>query len=227
MPGQTRPTVTKCKLVEVSIVDIGANDDALQLYEPGGKLLTLAAGADNDLLPLLSLLPMSKPVPDTEGQPAAGTDNADNNQTQFSMENILVLLGLAATATESDAIAAITKLQTDAKRTETLELARVEGAVDAAIKANKLTADKREAFISLGKTAGYDHLATALDALTPAVKPMNLINPGSTSHAGGASSTQTYAQMSEAQLQALRADNPEEFARLYKAEFGCEPGAGK
>lgn len=43
--GQTRPTVTKSKLIEVSVVDIGANDDALQvgLYHEG-KLLTLAAG---------------------------------------------------------------------------------------------------------------------------------------------------------------------------------------
>ena len=53
--GQTRPTVTRSKLVEVSIVDVGANDDALQvrLYS-GGKLLTLAQGEDNDLLPLLN-----------------------------------------------------------------------------------------------------------------------------------------------------------------------------
>ena len=54
--GQTRPTVTKSKLIEVSVVDIGANDDALQvgLYHEG-KLLTLAAGEESDHLPLLNL----------------------------------------------------------------------------------------------------------------------------------------------------------------------------
>lgn len=31
LPGQTLETVTKCKLVEISIVDIGGNDDALKL----------------------------------------------------------------------------------------------------------------------------------------------------------------------------------------------------
>ncbi|MFK7048733.1 hypothetical protein FLACOL_01075 [Flavobacterium columnare] len=31
LPGQTYETVTKCKLVEISIVDIGGNDDALKL----------------------------------------------------------------------------------------------------------------------------------------------------------------------------------------------------
>lgn len=39
--GQTRETVTRCKLIEVSIVDIGGNDEALQLYQDG-KLLQLA-----------------------------------------------------------------------------------------------------------------------------------------------------------------------------------------
>ena len=44
--GQTRPTVIRSKLIEVSVVDIGGNDDALQtvrLYQDG-KLLTLAQG---------------------------------------------------------------------------------------------------------------------------------------------------------------------------------------
>ena len=52
--GQIRPTVTKSKLIEVSVVDIGSNDDALQvnLYREG-KLLTLAAGEENPDLPLL------------------------------------------------------------------------------------------------------------------------------------------------------------------------------
>ena len=36
--GQRRSTVTKSKLTEVSIVDIGANDDALALYKDGKTL---------------------------------------------------------------------------------------------------------------------------------------------------------------------------------------------
>ena len=55
VPGQTRPTITKSKLNEVSIVDIGANDDALQcckIYE-NGSVLTLAMDEDAAFLPLL------------------------------------------------------------------------------------------------------------------------------------------------------------------------------
>ena len=52
-PGQTRPTVSKSKLREVSVVDIGSNDDALRLtYE--GKALEL--GADMECgLPVLKI----------------------------------------------------------------------------------------------------------------------------------------------------------------------------
>ena len=53
LPGQSRATVVRSKLVEVSIADIGSNDDALQLYEPSGKILRLASGADSEIVPLL------------------------------------------------------------------------------------------------------------------------------------------------------------------------------
>ena len=41
LAGQTAPTVTKSKLFEVSLVDIGANDDAITLRKDG-KVLTLS-----------------------------------------------------------------------------------------------------------------------------------------------------------------------------------------
>lgn len=212
VPGQTRPTVTKCKLVEVSIVDVGANDDALQLYA-GGKVINLAAGADNDILPLL------------KAEPAKDTN--DNQTNIFSMKNILLALGLADNATEAEALSAITKLQTDAERVASMELARIEAAVDAAVTANKLTADKRDKFIGLGKAAGYDHLQTALDGLTVAVKPTELINPGSGSAGKPGATELKYGEMSEAQLQEMKADDPDKFAKLFREHFGFELGSQK
>lgn len=40
LPGQTCPTVTKSKLYEVSLVDVGSNDDAIILMKDG-KQITL------------------------------------------------------------------------------------------------------------------------------------------------------------------------------------------
>ena len=60
LPGQTRMTITKSKLDEVSIVDIGANDEALaiELYNTSGERITLASGTE---CPDLPLLPLSNP----------------------------------------------------------------------------------------------------------------------------------------------------------------------
>lgn len=54
LPGQTRETVTKCELIEASIVDIPANRNACRLYDRSTSAL-LAAGAEADLVPALNL----------------------------------------------------------------------------------------------------------------------------------------------------------------------------
>lgn len=211
LPGQSRATVVRSKLVEVSIADIGSNDDALQLYEPSGKILRLASGADSEIVPLLKNAhsPAAEPAPE---------ENNGNNQTLFSMNKILLTLGLPATATEDDAVNAITKLQGDVARIETLELSRIE--------ARKTTADKRDHLITLGKKAGFDVLQSTIAMLTPVQKPTQLINP-----AGGAASSASvelaYSEMSDEQLRKLEKENPEKFMQLFKAEFGYVPKIDK
>ena len=221
LPGQTRATVIRSKMVEVSIADIGSNDDALQLYEPGGKLLCLASGVDSDIIPLLK---PTHPLPDAA--PAPEEEHNGNNQTNFSMNKILLALGLPATATEDEAVNAISKLQGAAGKVEALELARIETAVDAAIGAKKATADKRDNLIALGKKAGFETLQSTIAMLTPVQKPSQLINP-----AGGAASaaavTLSYSEMTDEQLRKLEGENPDEFMRLFKAEFGFTPGVKK
>ena len=219
LPGQSRATVVRSKLVEVSIADIGSNDDALQLYEPSGKILRLASGADSEIVPLLKNAhsPAAEPAPE---------ENNGNNQTLFSMNKILLTLGLPATATEDDAVNAITKLQGDAARIETLELARIEAAVDAAIEARKTTADKRDHLITLGKKAGFDTLQSTIAMLTPVQKPTQLINPAGGA-ASGASVELAYSEMSDEQLRKLEKENPEKFMQLFKAEFGYVPKIDK
>lgn len=199
--GQTRPTVTRSKLVEVSIVDIGANDDALQvrLYK-GGKLLTLAAGEDNDQLPLL------KP---------------DNNKPQnkiFQMnDEILMLLGLPTTATEAEAATAIKALKTE---NETLALARITDAVTMAKDKRQITEEQMPKMIELGKKAGIDTLRDTLAMMTPAPKPMDFIG-GNTSQGG--SMTLAWDKLSDEQKMKLRDENRPEYIRLFKEHYGLEP----
>lgn len=207
--GQTRPTITKSKLIEVSVVDIGANDDALQvgLYHEG-KLLALAAGEENAHLPLLTVLAKE----DNEEQ-------TPNNNQQKKMEKILLKLGLAPNATEDEAVSAIGQLQ---EEKSAMALARITDAVETAIKEKRITADKKEKYLSLGKTLGLADLNALFADMAPAQKPLDLVRPnGSVQSAGSA--TLTWANATPEQLQELRENDKEEYVRLYKENFGFAP----
>lgn len=58
VPGQTRETVTKCELLEASIVDVPANANAVRLYDRSTSAY-LAAGMDANAVPELKLLTTS------------------------------------------------------------------------------------------------------------------------------------------------------------------------
>ena len=136
LQGQTRRTITRCRLEEVSIVDMGGNDEALQLYDRSGKVLKLAAGEDNDALPLLA--------PEKKDDPSGtAPDGKDNNQTNKSTQSmnkeILQLLGLSETATEQEAVGALRLLKEKADKVETLQLASITAVVDGAIAEKRIT----------------------------------------------------------------------------------------
>ena len=216
--GQTRATATASKLVEVSIVDIGANDEALKLYG-GGKLLELAAGQDCDLLPLVKL---SKPE-ETPRPEAAAQSNENTNSKNMKKETFL-LLGLAETATEEQVHAAVTALKSKADNAEKLTLAAITAQVDAAITERRITADRKEFFVNLGKTSGVDALRQTLELMQPARKPTDVIDTTKDAPKGQPEPA-TFAKLSEVpadKVRKLRKDNPNEYMRLYKAEYGID-----
>ena len=228
LAGQTRATVTRSKLVEVSIVDIGSNDEALQLCGADGKLLKLAAGEDAPALPLLKL---SNPEPTPEEEPGEGEEiNNNQNQTTAMNKEQLMLLGLPEGASDEQATAALQLMKTKADNAETLQLAAVTQCVDQAIADKKILAAQRDHYIKLGKTAGVEMLADTFKTMPTQQKPTDTLNlsnqtaPG----AGGGSQTKTYAKLSEvpqSERLTLRKEQPAEYMRLYKEEYGvdCPP----
>lgn len=217
LQGQTRRTITRCRLEEVSIVDMGGNDEALQLYDRSGKVLKLAAGEDNDALPLLALEKKDDP---------SGTvpDGKDNNQTNKSTQNmnkeILQLLGLSETATEQEAVGALRLLKEKADKVETLQLASITAVVDGAIAEKRITADKKDHFVNIGKAAGIDSLRTTLSLMQPVKKPTELIHQIDTPRDD---EPKTYVKLSDVpadQMEKLREERPQDYERLYKAEYG-------
>lgn len=221
LPGQTRATVLRCKLTEVSIVDIGSNDDALQLTN-SGQLLTLASGEACEALPLLELNKPEKEDNANGEQPAA---SINNNKITMKKET-LQLLGLAEDATEEQVHSAVQLLKQSADKAQSMELAAITAAVDQAVKDKRITEAKRDHFIQLGKNVGVQQLNETLECMSPASKPLDMINqqPGSNGAPAGAEH-QTYAKLSEVpadKIENLKKEQPQEYARLYKAEYGIE-----
>lgn len=214
--GQTRATVTRSKLVEVSIVDIGSNDEALKLYE-SGKILTLAAGEEHKSLPMLKL---NADPEQREGEEC----NKQKIEKQMNKE-FLTLLGLPETATEEQALASLRLLKTRADQVETIQLAAVTAAVDNAIAEKRIMAENRDHFIALGKNAGLENLTATLKLMPVQQKPTEVINLSKTSAPGAVAEPKEYAKLSEVpekELLTMRKENPAKYAQLFKAEYGVD-----
>ena len=204
--GQTRPTVTKSKLFEVSLVDVGSNDDAIVLQKDGKKI---TLGKDSECpLPLLN--------------------NNNQNQKQMEQKMVAMQLGLPATATEAEINAKLDELKTAKEENERLQqknaaltLASITAAVEKAVGEKRITPDKKDEFVNLGKEVGQEKLESILSAISPQMKLSSVIG-----HQGGAATEPTtYKKLSDVpsgQLTTLRKEQPEEYKRLYKEEYGME-----
>lgn len=205
--GQTSPTITKSKLYEVSLVDVGSNDDAIVLMKDG-KQITL--GKDGDCpLPLIN----------------------NNQKTKKEMElKILALqLGLPEMATEAEVTQKLNEMKLAKEENDSLKnaneqltLAHITGLVDKAISEKRLGEDKKAQFIELGKKVGSEELKNVLEAMQPQVKLSAVLK---TTNGRVVAQPATYAKLSEVPADALiemREQNPEEYKRLYKAEYEME-----
>ncbi|MFK1813909.1 HK97 family phage prohead protease [Bacteroides fragilis] len=206
--GQTSPTITRSKLFEVSVVDIGANDDALVLKKDG-KRITL--GRDGEC-----------PLPELSN---------NNQKTRNEMENkaIALQLGLPETATDAEIAEKIGEFKTAKEENESLRkekdeltLASITSLVEKAIGEKRITADKKDEFISLGKEIGVEKLTSVFSAMSPQVKLSAVLGQHGTAKMDVPA---TYKKLSEVpgdKLLEMREQQPDEYKRLYKAEYGME-----
>lgn len=204
--GQTRPTVTRSKLLEVSVVDIGANDDALRLSH-NGETITLGEGGDA-VLPLL-------PQP----------DNLNTNDMTLR-EQIIEALGLETTAADSDVvdnIRLLVSMETDyadtLARYEELRLETVTAEVDSLVQRGVLATEGREAFIALGVQD-----RNALRLVTQHVRPAHVsaieqLNVGEQTP-DKATLIKEWDDLDRQNLLFdLRTNDPQKFQTLFEAKF--------
>ena len=204
--GQRYATVTQSRLYEVSIVDIGSNNDAIALYDQNEQMIELASGKDN-----IFLTPINNKL----------------NATQMESKTIALALGLTESATEQEVLQRAAQLRDEAAEVVQLraqEQQRQQEAiallVDGAIREGKFTADKRAHFIGLGEKVGLVSLKETIDLMSAAPRPSTVIQPSSEPTIG------EYKKLSDVptdKLELLRKENREQYIALYKAEYGIEP----
>ena len=203
LEGQTRPTITKSRLLEVSIVDIGANDDALQIQDdaPDAVLahgMVMNFSFDNeetlDNLETLETLELLEQTP-------------NNMNEELNQE-------LEALREENAALR---------EQIETLNLSLLNQTLDAAISERRIGEADRDNFLNLGKTAGLEVVKMTLSLLKPQAKrPSEVLNLRDGDLTGG---QQTYERLSDipaGDFETFRKEQPAEYARLYKETYGVE-----
>lgn len=216
LPGQTRATVTKAKLIEVSVVVIGGNDANMALSLGGERLKLDAGGA------CLSIPPLRSANQQPNNQP-------QNPKNMNELELLALKLGLPKEAGVAEVSATIDILlgyksanETLKSEKEALELAAITQEVDSAIAARKITLEHKDHFVSLGKSSGIETLRLTFGAMASAVKPTEIINPGSGLPLTAPVTATKLSELTSIQLSELRANDKETYMRLYKAEYGVD-----
>ena len=206
--GQTAPTITKSKLFEVSLVDIGANDDAIALHKDGVRL-TLGKGAA-DVLPPLHI-------------------KNNKKRKEMDQEKLALELGLPKDADEAAISAALAKLkakdaEAESLRAEcdTLRAARIETLVNAAVAEKKIGEDKKQQFLELGKKVGAEDLKATFDAMSPRVRLSSIAGGDGGSPVGGSAGYKKLSDVPVEELEKLRKEDPARYKKLYKAEYGID-----
>ena len=220
LTGQTRSTLVKSSLEEISIVDVGSNRNALKLYK-NNNYINISENEFNDILPLVN------------------NQSKNNNTMNEIQKRIALLLNLNADASDDSIMNTLesqlklakqandykTKFEGLQASVDEMNQSRIIALVDQH-QDKKFTADKRETFLQLGKDSGYDTLKNVIEAMLDIVKPTELINPSSVSNQVDADDkTMTFVKLKEKgvkEIEKFKKEHSADYIRLYKDEYGIE-----
>ena len=219
LPGQKLPTITKWQLREVSIVGIGANHNAIRLYDENDKQLS-----DDEILKLFDNV---KPILKTENMNKELLtllnleDTATDEQLHDAVKNIVDRNETleAENKTLADEKAEREKADKEARDAEAVRL------VDEAVKDGRLNAEGKADFLKFFET----DFETAKKMLTnipkrPSVKKeierQEQQNTGELADLNAKS----WDELDKGgKLQTLRDEYPDIYAEKFKAKFGKDP----
>ena len=147
----------------------------------------------------------------------------------MDQEKLARELGLPKDAGEATINAELAKLkaksaEADTLRTEcdTLRAARIETLVNAAVAEKKIGEDKKQQFLELGKKVGAEDLKATFDAMSPQVRLSSLIGSRDGIPSGVSAEYKKLGEVPAGELEKLRKEDPAQYRKLYKAEYGFE-----
>jgi len=148
VPGQRRPSIIESELREWSIVDIGANKNAVRLMDDTGQELNFNDNSDNFLLPILNTgenMNFKDSVIDVLSLSGKSDDEiiARLRELQNGSTEIETLRGQNSSLT--------TELQTYKDQEIEKQTQRVVSLVDGAIKDKKILASEKESYTALAE----------------------------------------------------------------------------
>ena len=214
VPGQTGPTITKSKLFEVSVVDVGANDDAIVLRH-GGVRLTLGKDSENPLPPLTHTL---------------------NQSHHKELSKLTTLLGLSAEATEADVETTLKTLLAERDDLRESLILCQETLISQQLlqlqKEERINAEQKEKIINLSKDHSFEEVQSVIaivagDPAKETPKTQQFAHKGFDLTSSRREDSETLwkklSEVPEAELATMRAEDREQYCRLYRAEYGFDP----
>lgn len=225
--GQRSATLVRSLLEEISVVDIGGDNNALPiaLYNQSHERIELSSGGENAAIPLLNLNTIDMSKIELSAARAAillgGKEVQTAEQFESEISSIVQLAAKQKTQVET-----LTReksdLQTELDDMKAVQLnSKVETLVQSAVDARKITADEKASYIALAK-ADYDNVEKLLGAkgTTPSIQ--NQIEQGKSENVSLYS--KTYDELFKSgELEKVKLNAPTEFARIFKDKFGTEP----
>lgn len=226
VPGQRSATLVKSILEEISIVDIGADNNALAiaLYDTNGERIQLSSQSVEAHIPLLKSnteIDMEK-IELTSAKAAVILGKTEiRNAEQFETEVMTVVQLAARQKTQIETLTREKEdLQTKLDESERVQLAdKVEKLVQGAVDGRKITADEKPHYVELA-TANYASVEKLLGGKQS--NPSIVDQIGSASQSGvSLYAGKTWDQLDKSgQLVQLKADDINLFNQLYQEKFG-------
>lgn len=207
--------ITDWELREISIVSIPSNRSALRLLDANDNEITL-----KEVVELSDIIQGGSPVIIT------------NPQKSMDAKDVAKALGLAETASEAevtvalnDAVKAKGELDTLKKELEQEQTARATKMVEDAIKSGKIAVTLKDHYLKIAKS-NFVSFEAIMGGLSAPVKLADVAKQGSV--VANLSEEEELIKLYDSHdkkgtLARIKSENPEEFARMFKAKFGKEP----